>query len=183
MSVISRIVLVIFLGGALLMAALLVRSIGALKPLSATPVVSTEQGANVELARRALLDRTVYKEEVNAQAHETWFYQMWDRARANQHTFSEFEDLGFSSIRLGHAGPSNETIDWGVNISSWLGDASDVALDTAGWKAALAAWKAAGYRVVESEWHQPFSNIRRMNRHRPSTVCYCMSLMIRTDGV
>ncbi len=119
-----------------------------------THILPKEQGADVEVARRAKLDQTVFAKEMEAQRHEGWFYRHWDLARAKKHAFDWLGTLSFNQLRLG-APTSNETHDWGVTLTKWAGKPEHPTLDAAGWKAALATWQAAGFQVVESEWHQP----------------------------
>ena len=162
----SRILLTGFVVGGLLVGYAMVRSIQAGSPAAIpSAALPKEQGADAEVARRAKLDRTVYAREVEAQRHEAWFYKQWDLARANHHAFDQLLDLGFSKLRLG-AATGSEAHDWGITLTRWAAKAEDAALDGAGWKAALEAWTAAGFTVVESEWHQPlFENPAGQRAH------------------
>jgi enediyne biosynthesis protein E4 len=122
-------------------------------PLPA-PRLDLEERADVELKRRAVLDRDVYTLEVDAQRHERWFFQQWDAARKVAHAYASFEHLGIPAIRLGAAGTTTSHA-WGISITHWAPQAADVPLDEAAWTAKLIAWKQAGFVVEQSEWHQP----------------------------
>jgi enediyne biosynthesis protein E4 len=140
--------------GGLIAGMVIIQSVRTAAQPTPSVMLPKERGADVEVERRAKLDQTVFAKEMEAQRHEGWFYRHWDLARAKKHAFDWIGSLSFSRIRLG-VQTGGETHDWGVSLTKWAARPEHPALDQAGWKAALAAWEAAGYQVVESEWHQP----------------------------
>lgn len=140
--------------GGFVVGAVMVRSIQSASAPIPSHILPKEQGADVEVARRAKLDQTVYAKEMEAQRHEGWFYRHWDLARAKRHAYDWLGSLSFNRLRLG-VQTGSENHDWGVTLTKWAATPEHPTLDAAGWKAALATWQAAGFQVVESEWHQP----------------------------
>ncbi len=148
---VAVVIIVGMIAGAIV--ALMARATRAAEAPIATQITS-EARADAEVQRRAALDRSIYALEVDAQRHEQWFYQHWDQARLQHHAFPSFSDLGFASLRLGHAQPPVAHA-WGITVTHWTSSPADPTLDGAAWKAQLARWQADGFMVSASEWHQP----------------------------
>ena len=154
MSMGARVVVVALVLGGIIAGTVMVRTVRQASIPPSALILPKDQGADAETARRAKLDATVFAKELEAQRHEGWFYRHWDLARAKQHAYDWLATLSFNKLRLGEPG-AKEVHDWGVTLTKWAAKKEHAALDRAGWKAALDAWQAAGYQVVESEWHQP----------------------------
>ena len=155
MGIGTRILIIIALvSGGIVVGSVIVVSLRSASAPMPSHILPKEQGADLEVARRAKLDQTVFAKEIEAQRHEGWFYRHWDLARAKRHAFDWLGTLSFNQLRVG-APTGSETHDWGVTLTKWAATPEHPTLDAAGWKAALATWQAAGFQVVESEWHQP----------------------------
>jgi len=102
---------------------------------------------------RQQLDQTVWKEETAAQHVETVFTDLWDELRGAKDKFAPLEKFTFSSLSL-PTQQSNRTLEWGIIDRRLALNADANPLSPADWKAWLAARKAEGWELIESEWHQ-----------------------------
>jgi hypothetical protein len=102
---------------------------------------------------RAQLDRTVWKEETAAQQVETVFTTLWDELRGAKDKFAPLAKFGFSSLALPEP-QSKRTLEWNIIDRRLKLSADAKPMNPTEWKAWLAARKAEGWEMIESEWHQ-----------------------------
>jgi len=102
---------------------------------------------------RKELDRTVWKEETAAQQVEAVFTALWDELREAKDKFAPLAEFGFSSLTLPEP-QSNRTLEWNIIDRRLKLSADTKPMNTTEWKAWLAARKAEGWEMIESEWHQ-----------------------------
>ncbi len=77
----------------------------------------------------------------------------WDRMNAAdpEARFDVLADVGLTSLRWGTPG---ETVHYDLGIEETRFQAGGPEIDKAGWRAALAELRQAGYRITHSDWHQ-----------------------------
>jgi len=102
------------------------------------------------LASRDRLDATVWQPELAAQVHETVFDDLWDRLRTSKDPLATAQGASLERITLAMPRPGRPLKD-GILLAK-PGPAQPP-LDLAGWRARLAAWQAAGWRIDRTEWH------------------------------
>lgn len=105
---------------------------------------------DAELKERERLDQENWKGEVLAQDFERTFVHLWDRLRAEKHSWSVWEEFPFDSITWGKPGGA-AIHDWDIQSRAW--SAPDQSLKFSQWKGLLGRW-AQVYVLEESEWHQ-----------------------------
>ena len=97
-----------------------------------------------ERSRRDTLDKTVWANEVLAQAHEAVFVELWDRLRGEPKAAHILGTFPFERLRVCKktetTAPNNRPLSCG-----WLSPKS--------WKSKLVDLQSLGYRLVQSEWH------------------------------
>ena len=104
-----------------------------------------------ELDRRRLaLDQTVWKQEVLAQAYEEVFIDLWDTLRAAPDQLAVLAAFPFTKLSIGQA-TEPKTHDWGIEETVY-GEANRT-LDHQEVVARIDALRAAGFVIVETEWH------------------------------
>lgn len=120
--------------------------------VAAAPAPTTEAPATASehLALRERLDRTVWKEEVEAQHHEEPFIRLWDDLRLRADKFAVLKAFGFSRVQFQEPS-SPRRLDSGVRFFPLEG--KPVSLERAEWDAWLDEIEAQGYRIVQTEWH------------------------------
>jgi len=101
--------------------------------------------------QREEMDRKVWSEEVEAQKYEATFVALWDNLRAAKDKGSVFKAQALERLILGRPGKPIP-IAWGIEAVP-LEDGG-VEVSAKEWPAWVDAWGAAGYEVVETEWHQ-----------------------------
>ncbi len=99
---------------------------------------------------RAQLDKTVWADEVTAQRHEATFIDLWDRLRGADDPESVLARTPVGEIVLPELGAAEALTD-GVTLRR--GGALARTLDQAGWAGFVKGLHAAGWRVVQTEWH------------------------------
>ncbi len=108
--------------------------------------------------RRRVWDETIWAPEILAQAHEEFFVQLWDRLNQASDPWEILGAVDFAELRLGTPGTA-QTLPDGIQITPLSTPANP--LTPADWRARVAAWRSAGWRVTNSEW--------RMRRFDPPT--------------
>ena len=106
--------------------------------------------ARLEQERREL-DKKVWAEEEKAQEYERTFVEFWDELRAAKDKFAVFKVHAPGQLVLGRPGKATP-IAWGIEAVSLGNDGVEVA--AADWPVWVETFKAAGFDVVETEWHQ-----------------------------
>lgn len=102
---------------------------------------------------RAQLDQSVWKEEAVAQQVETVFTTLWDELRGAKDKFAPLSEFGFSSLALPEP-QSKRTLEWNIIDRRLKLNSDTKPMNPTEWKAWLAARKAEGWEMIESEWHQ-----------------------------
>ena len=102
---------------------------------------------------RKELDQTVWKEETAAQQVEAVFTDLWDELRGAKDKFAPLAEFGFSSLALPEP-QSKRTLEWNIIDRHLKLSADAKPMNPAEWKTWLAARKAEGWELIESEWHQ-----------------------------
>ncbi len=94
--------------------------------------------------KRAVLDKTVWANELLAQTHEAVFVDLWDQLRDNPKADEILGNFQVEQINLCQPKAVSENIN----------ETQDCTLtDQANWRASLAAWSLAGFKLIQSEWH------------------------------
>jgi hypothetical protein len=120
------------------------------RPPAKPAVAPAPAPAETETAKRARLDATVWKQEVQAQEYEERFIKLWDAMRARLEDQQVIlAEVPFTRLTLKPFGPPEQHRY--VSQAKMAGDAFD--LDPAGWRALIARLVEAGYRLEHSEWH------------------------------
>ncbi|NCF94443.1 MAG: hypothetical protein GWQ05_26310, partial [Verrucomicrobiaceae bacterium] len=112
------------------------------------------QRRNQLLKERSRLNQTVWAQESEAQRHENTLVQLWDAlldisSKKSGDKFAVFKGLGLEEVRLG-AIDKERSLDHGITKAS-LG--AGKLLKTTEWQGWLDSMKAAGYQLIQSEWH------------------------------
>ena len=112
-----------------------------------------DQAALQTLANQQVrFDQTVFRHEVDAQAYESAFVALWDRLRSTE----PFEVLRqFPFVRLELLLPSEwEPLPLGMpGIRQASLDGEAIPLDHPAYLAQLSELKAAGWKIIQTEWH------------------------------
>ena len=112
-----------------------------------------QQRIQTVVQEREQLDKTVWKEETAAQQVEAVFIDLWDELRGAKDKFAPLAEFEFTSLSLPEQ-QSNRTLEWGIIDRQLKLNADTKPLSPAEWKGWLAARKAEGWELIESEWHQ-----------------------------
>jgi len=112
------------------------------------------QRRNQLLEERSQLNQTVWAQESEAQRHENTLVQLWDALldisrKKSGDKFAVFKGLGLEEVWLG-AIDKERSLDHGITKAS-LG--AGKLLKTTEWQGWLDSMKAAGYQLIQSEWH------------------------------
>ncbi|MGC6418827.1 MAG: CRTAC1 family protein [Bradymonadia bacterium] len=104
----------------------------------------TKETKETERTRRAQLDKTVWADEVLAQAHEAVFVDLWDRLRGEPKAAQILGNFPFERLRVcePNAAPGDKKAPFACG---WLSPQS--------WTSRLMALQTQGYRLTQSEWH------------------------------
>ncbi len=114
------------------------------------PQAEIDAAVTKELTRREELDRTLWAEEVQAQKHEEYFVSLWDRLRNNENRYDILSNLTIPAIGLPVPGEANKL---SLGVEYFLCDAPANIVNPDQWKAELSRWQAAGYKLVQCEFH------------------------------
>lgn len=109
-----------------------------------------EQTAGDLLAFRELMDQVLWTPEVVAQQHEARFVQLWDALLGADDAFSILAAFPFSALELGQK-EADRKLDLGIGHTRFVAGGPTYTPDE--WQTALARFKAAGYRIEQTEWH------------------------------
>ena len=112
-----------------------------------------QQRIQTVVQEREQLDKTVWKEETAAQQVEAVFIDLWDELRGAKDKFAPLAEFEFTSLSLPEQ-QSNRTLEWDIIDRQLKLNADTKPLSPAEWKGWLAARKAEGWELIESEWHQ-----------------------------
>ena len=112
-----------------------------------------QQRIQTVVQERKELDRTVWKEETAAQQVEAVFTDLWDELRGAKDKFAPLAEFDFSSLALPEP-QSKRTLEWNIIDRRLKLSADAKPMNPAEWKVWLAARKAEGWELIESEWHQ-----------------------------
>lgn len=102
------------------------------------------------LQNKMLLNQTVWKQEIDAQKHEEVFIGLWDRLRNADDKVGVFKNFDFGTLKLGSISPAADLED-GIRLSATKG--ATMELDPQQWGAWLDEMAAAGFELIQSEWH------------------------------
>lgn len=128
-------------------------------PPSTSPSVAIAAGAApesgiedwVDAAKRAReeRDRTLWRPEEEAQAHERFFIELWDQLRA------EDPYAVLRRVQIHRIAPPrlDAELDLGSGVRRARQVGLEATLEPAGWLERLNAWEAAGYVIEATEWH------------------------------
>ena len=123
------------------------------QPTQAGTVAAPSQPTLQTLAEEQVrFDQTIFRHEVDAQAYESTFVALWDRLRSTE----PFEVLRqFPFVQLEFPMPSEwEPLPLGVpGIRQASLDGETIPLDHPGYLAQLNELKAAGWKIIQTEWH------------------------------
>lgn len=114
------------------------------------PPPAMEKQANQWKRERDELDRTLWRQEVRAQAHEAVFVKLWDELRAAKDKWAPLQAFRFGKVQVGAAG-QQETLDAGIRRRKFSMPREAWSHDR--FQEWLRQQQAAGWAVVETEWH------------------------------
>ncbi|MBA2482071.1 MAG: CRTAC1 family protein [Planctomycetes bacterium] len=128
------------------------------RPILVTPAVPPGTAAGPAVgdqvrrfeADRENLDRTLWKDERAAQAHEESFIRLWDQLRATADRLPLLQRFGIGEVTLGLLGEP-EALGNGVIRTRCAGAGTH--LDQRAWSSWLAALAADGLELVQCEFH------------------------------
>ncbi len=143
---------------------------GPIEPEAALPVASVADGASSPTGRldalpvaaqvpqsakelraiRADHDERVWSKEVLAQRYESTFVELWDQLIHQSDKYQVFKNFKFTQLIVGTT-PRSETLDW--QISRVVFDEPLQQISSEQWPAWAAGFEAAGYEIVETEFH------------------------------
>jgi hypothetical protein len=103
-------------------------------------------------ARRQLLDRTVWADEVAAQRHEAVFIKLWDELRSAEDGIASLTNLAFGELRFGTPGQADPH-EHGISVQR-LGPPVQ-RLEPNAWRQWVASLEQQGWRLEQSEWRHP----------------------------
>lgn len=114
------------------------------------PVAEIDAAVAKKLAEREELDKTLWAEEVQAQKHEEFFVDLWDRLRGTEDRFAILGKLQIP--QLGLPVPTAAT-NLSHGVEYFKCDAPAKMLAPAEWQVELGRWQAAGYKLTQCEFH------------------------------
>ncbi|MDH3317886.1 MAG: CRTAC1 family protein [Gammaproteobacteria bacterium] len=100
--------------------------------------------------KRQVLDQILWGPELMAQQYEATFVGLWDRLREAEDKFQELDAFAFENLLLGDA-TATEQLDLGIRQTRFATGATPISRER--WRGMLAAFKASGYRILQTEWH------------------------------
>lgn len=100
---------------------------------------------------REKLDEKVWSQEIKAQLYDETFIALWDSLRAAKNKMGVFKEQALGRLVLGSPGDP-KPIAWGIEAVQLEDGVVEVSAE--GWPDWVDAWSKAGYKVVETEWHQ-----------------------------
>ncbi len=99
---------------------------------------------------KKFLDETVWKQEIDAQRHEEAFIELWDSLRKTDNKVSVFKNFDFETLKLRSISGITHLED-SIRLSATNGE--KIELDLHGWSDWLENMAAAGFELIQSEWH------------------------------
>lgn len=107
------------------------------------------------LKKRAVLDETVWAQEVAAQEHEQTIVKYWDRMLfPKDDKYAVLAEIPFRSITIDALGQPDPEIDLERGVSKVTFGGPGKRLDKSGWEKLLAESKERGYVIDAIEFHQ-----------------------------
>ncbi len=114
------------------------------------PLAEIDAAVAKKLAERDELDKTLWADEVQAQKHEEFFVDLWDRLRGTEDRFAIFNKLQIPRLGLPVPGPAANL---SLGVEYYRCNAPAKMLDPAQWQTELSRWQAAGYKLTQCEFH------------------------------
>lgn len=109
-----------------------------------------EVRANEILAERKTTDETVWAQEVQAQAHEEVFIDLWNTLLNSKDMLDTLSSFQFGKLLAGHPGTAKDVV-YGIKVSPM--DKNPVEMDGAALKQLANTLKQLGIELVMTEWH------------------------------
>jgi len=103
------------------------------------------------LAKRAEVDATVWKPEVESQERESTFVRLWDDLRAAKHDWKPLEQFLFNNLKLGELGDVSE-MEYGIKVREMGAPGRTLSRDE--YLALIKGWRDGQLQLIETEWHQ-----------------------------
>ena len=119
--------------------------------LASPCAVCAEAASDLEAQFKKLND-TLWAKEDQAQRYEATFFQFWDDLRAATDKIEAAKTLHFDELTVGTLEDAS-ILPWNLKQTLWKG--SGRTFTYAEWIALLDQFKADGFQLVETEWHQP----------------------------
>lgn len=139
---------------------------------------ASEKTSEELAAERRKLDETVWAKESLSHEYEAVIVRFWDalleRARNKGDQSTVFESLVLDRITLGGA-KATTNYDHGISATQFGGPGRT--LDRAGWKKQVAAWRDAGYRVIQSDWHHAAFDAQTKDAPAKSAITFVVHLV------
>lgn len=123
-------------------------------------VIAGDDAADLE-AQFKKMNATLWAKEDQAQRHEETFYRFWDDLRAATDKLDAAKALRFAELAMCAPGDATE-LPWGLKLMPWKGEGRLYTFDQ--WIALLDQFKAEGFQLLETEWHQPKFDIDETGR-------------------
>ncbi len=102
------------------------------------------------VSNRRALDKTVWRDEVAAQAYEQLVIALWDDLRSTEDYTRVLKKLEFETLTIATPAAATTTLD-DITVSRL--DGPKKALTPERWEDWLLRQKSDGYELVQSEWH------------------------------
>ena len=112
-------------------------------------------------------DETVWGDEVQAQRYESTFVKLWDDLNFKGDKYKVLQDFAFDKLIVGRK-LITQQLDWGIESSTFGDEVREI--PATDWPHVLSKLQAAGYKIIETEWHHQKFEPAQVDRPARSVV-------------